>query len=159
MKPLIWAILFLMVSLFSVNAENSDKPQLSDEQKQEFSTRIKQKIEDFQTHLGIICSKESSKKTLNTAVNECLKLFIGKGDSYSTIDAYGNQVENAPVSIQVTFKNRGVRAHTVKRYLTNMVNNLNKMYRKVNITSCDVVRIDNIHEREDGRYEGVAYFF
>lgn len=159
MKQTILTTLFLMVSLFSVNAENNGEPKLSDEEKQEFLTRIKQKIEDFQTNLGTISSKESSKRALNTAVNECLKLFIGNGDNFTTIDAYGNTIVNNPVTIQVTSKGRGVRTNTVKRYLTNLANNLNKMYTKVNITSCDVVRIDNIHETGDGRYVGVAYFF
>lgn len=159
MKQSVLTILFLLASLFSINAENYGEPKLSDEEKQEFSTRIKQKIEDFQTHLGIISSKESSKKTLNTAVNECLKLFIGKGEAYNTTDAYGNKIPNDPVTIQVTSKNRGVRTNTVKRYLTTLANNLNKMYTKVNITSSDAVRVDNIHETGDGKYECVAYFF
>jgi hypothetical protein len=148
-----------MMSLFSVYADNNSEPKLSDEEKQEFSTRIKEKIEDFQTHLGIISSKESSKNTVNTAVNECLKLFIGKGDNYSMYDPFGNEIEHTPVTIQVSSKNRGVRTNTVKRYLTTLANNLSKMYTKVNITSSDAVRVDNMHETGDGRYECVAYFF
>lgn len=148
-----------MTSLFYVYAENSGEPKLTDEEKQEFSIRIKQKIEDFQTHLGIICSKESSKKTLNTAVNECLKLFIGKGDTYYTTDAYGNRNGNDPVKIQVTSKRGSIRTNYVKAYLTTLAKNLNKMYTKVNITASDAVRVDNIHETGDGRYECVAYFF
>jgi hypothetical protein len=156
MKQSILTLLFMMASLFSVYAS---EPTLSDEEKQEFSIRIKQKIEDFQTHLGIISSKESNKNTVNAAVNECLKLFIGKGGNYSMYDPYGNEIEHAPVTIQVTSKSRGVRTNTVKRYLTTLANNLNKMYTKVNITSSDAVRVDNMHETGDGRYECVAYFF
>jgi hypothetical protein len=158
-KQSIVTLLFLMMSLFSVYADNNSEPKLSDEEKQEFSTRIKQKIEDFQTHLGIISSKESSKNTVNTAVNECLKLFIGKGGNYSMYDSFGNEIEHAPVTIQVTSKSRGVRTNTVKSYLSTLANNLSKMYTKVNITSSDAVRVDNMHETGDGRYECVAYFF
>lgn len=159
MKHIFLSTIFLIISMVSIHAENEEEPILSDTEKQEFSTRIKQKIEDFQTHLGIISSKESSKKTLNTAVEECLKLFIGNGEPYYTTDAYGNRIENTPVTIQVTSKNKGTRTNTVKRYLTTLANNLNKMYTKVNITSSDAVRVDNIHETGDGRYECVAYFF
>jgi len=149
-----------MVSLFSVNAENNDEHKFSEEEEQEFMIRIKQKLTDFQTHIGVICSKKSSKKTLDTAVNKCLKLFIGEGETYYTIDAYGNRIENAPVTIHITSeKVRRVRTNTVKRYLNSLANNLNKMYTKVNISSFDVVRFDNIHKTEDGRYVGVAYFF
>lgn len=148
-----------MASLFSLQAENRGEPKLTDEEKQEFSTRIKQKIEDFQTHLGIISSRESSQNTVNTAVKECLKLFIGKGEKYTTTDAYGNKIENDPVTIQVTSKRGSIRTNTVKGYLTTLAKNLNKMYTKVNITSSDAVRVDNIHETGDGRYECVAYFF
>lgn len=148
-----------MASLFSLQAENRGEPKLTDEEKQEFSTRIKQKIEDFQTHLGIISSRESSQNTVNTAVKECLKLFIGKGEKYTTTDVYGNKIENDPVTIQVTSKRGSIRTNTVKGYLTTLAKNLNKMYTKVNITSSDAVRVDNIHETGDGRYECVAYFF
>ncbi len=92
MRQAVFTVIFLLVSLFPAFSENYDEPRLTDEEKQEFSTRIKQKIEDFQTHLSIISSKESSRKTLNTAVNECLKLFIGRGNSYYTEDAYGNTI-------------------------------------------------------------------
>lgn len=159
MKHTILLIMFLMASLFSLQAENRGEPKLTDEEKQEFSTRIKQKIEDFQTHLGIISSRESSQNTVNTAVKECLKLFIGKGEKYTTTDAYGNKIENDPVTIQVTSKRGSIRTNTVKGYLTTLAKNLNKMYTKVNITSSDAVRVDNIHETGDGRYECVAYFF
>lgn len=162
MKKQILTILFFVTSLSCMYALGNG-PKLSEEDKQEFSMRIKQKIEDFQTYLGIISSRQSSKATANTAVNECLKLFIGQGEEYYTYgdgDAYGNKYLNDPVTIQITSKrNKRPRPNTVKRYLTTLANNLNKMYTKVNITSSDAVRVDNIHETGDGKYECVAYFF
>lgn len=160
MKKIYIILILVVTGVLSVYADRNSAPQLTEEEKQEFTERIKNKIDDFQTHLGIISSRESSKKTVDTAVKECLKLFIGNGDDYPSYDAYGNTEWNDPVTIQITSKNRKYpRTNTVKKYLSNLANNLNKMYSKVEITSYDAVRVDNIYETGDGKYECVAYFF
>ena len=159
MKQKFRMLLLMAVFTFMLSAAYGAEPKLTDEEKAEFSERIKQKIEDFQSYLSIINSKESLSSTVNAAVKNGLKLFIGSGESYYTTDAYGNRITNAPVEIQVSSKNGRIRSQSVKSYLQGIAGKLNKMYSQVKITSSEAVRVDNIHETGDGRYECVAYFF
>ena len=149
-----------MLSVLPLRAVSIDGPVLSNAEKEEFAYRIKQKVDDFQTHLGIISSGKNSQKTRKTAVNECLKLFIGKGDDYYTHDEDGRELPNKAVTMQTTSKRRKTpRTQPMKQYLTTLSNNMNGVYDEVRITSSDAVRVDNIYETGDGKYECVAYFF
>ncbi|MDE5881353.1 MAG: hypothetical protein K2H60_06450 [Muribaculaceae bacterium] len=159
MKHLALILTIIIGTLSSAYAQNYAEPKLSEEDMMDFSERIEQKIEDFQTHLSILCSANSSKQTKKIALEECLKLFIGQGNKYYGLDAYGNQELHDSVAIQITSKINPTHTIPVKRYLTTLTDKLNKRYTKVEITSSQAVRVDNLHETSDGRYECVAYFY
>ena len=125
---------------------------LSDEDKGELQIRVKQKIEDFQMHLGTIASKAGiSAKSKDAATASALELFIGKGKSYEYTDDYGNIKRHEPVKMQTSNRHRKYPPKLMTLYLRNLRNNLT--YTKVVIEAADVVRVDN-----DGKYEAIAYF-
>jgi hypothetical protein len=130
---------------------------LSEEDKGELQIRVKQKIEDFQMHLGTIASKAGiSEASKDAATVSALELFIGKGQSYEYIDDYGNRRMHEPVQMQTS--GRGGRQYPPKpmtRYLRNL---RNLTYTKVVIEAADAVRVDNIYQTSDGKYEAIAYF-
>lgn len=159
MKKISLLILVIIFSVFVSRAQSSTAPKLTEAEKKEFAFRIQQKIEEFQSHLGILSSADSNRETERIALKQCLALFIGKGEPYKSYDAYGNEEEHRPVTIQITSKYRATRTQSVKQYLTTLSNNLNKRYTEVKITQSQAVRVDNLHEVGDGRYECVAYFF
>jgi len=130
---------------------------LSQEEKEELQLRAKQKIEDFMGHLSTIASRDMPQENKATARKAALNLFIGKGEAYMFTDDYGNKIQHDPVKMQVSSKTTGrVTPRLMKNYLTSLGNMAR--YTKVVIENADVVRVDNIHETGDGKYEAVAYF-
>ncbi len=128
---------------------------LSNEDKSELQTRVKQKIEDFQLHLGTIGSKGVSEASKDAATASALELFIGKGRSYEYTDDYGNRRTHEPVKMQTSNKRRKYPPKPMTQYLKHL---RNLTYTKVIIEAADAVRVDNIFETSDGKYEAVAYF-
>jgi hypothetical protein len=130
---------------------------LSQEDKEELQIRTKQKIEDLQGHLSTIASRSVSPALKDIATRSALKLFIAKGDSYYYEDAYRKRTLHDPVIMQVSSK---YRATPINRPMKQYLNSLRNMtrYSKVVIENADVVRVDNIRETAEGKYEAVAYF-
>lgn len=129
---------------------------LSDEDKGELQIRVKQKIEDFQMHLGIIASKAGvSENSKNAATASALELFIGKGQSYEYTDDYGNRKTHEPVKMQTSNRYKTYPPKLMTQYLRSL---RNLTYTKVVIEAADAVRVDNIFETNDGKYEAIAYF-
>lgn len=146
-----------MIALFLMMGQVSFAQTLSEEEKQELQIRAKQKIEDFQGHLSTIGSRRVSAESKNSAKKAALDLFIGKGEIYWSEDAYGNRTQHDPVKMQVSSNRTGrVNSRLMKYYLNSLANMT--QYTKVEIENADVVRVDNIHETQDGKYEAVAYF-
>lgn len=144
---------FLLVGAIQLTYAQS----LSVEEKQELQLRAKQKIEDFQDELSTIASRNVSVANKNAAKKAALNLFIGKGETYMFTDDYGNRVQHDPVKMQISSKRTGrVNTRLMKNYLNSLANMT--QYTKVDIESADVVRVDNIRETGDGKYEAVAYF-
>ena len=144
---------FLLVGAIQITYAQS----LSNEEKQELQLRAKQKIEDFQGHLATIASRNMSATNKNAARKAALDLFIGKGESYMFEDSYGNRLKHDAVKMQVSSKTTGrINTRLMKNYLTSLANL--SQYTKVVIEDADVVRVDNIRETGDGKYEAVAYF-
>lgn len=147
---------FISILLFQQNIY-SQQVVLSDEEKEELKLRVKQKIEDFQMYLGTIASKAGvSEANKDAATASALELFIGRGRPYEYEDEYGNIKKHEPVKMQTS--GRGGRRYPPKpmtRYLKNL---RNLIYHKVVIEAADAVRVDNIFETPDGKYEAIAYF-
>ncbi len=132
---------------------------LSDSDKEEFTTRIKQKIDDFQKYLEVIGGKHNySSEIKDEYTTFALNLFIGEGDDYYEYVAtpYGDQQRlHAAVKMQTTSKSRGKNPpQPMKRYLSRL-RQLN--YDKIEVTQADAVRVDNIQKAADGKYIAVAY--
>lgn len=155
-KNKILNVLFLTMLLLM--ASPSVKAQtLSEEDKEELQIRTKQKLEDLLGHLSTIASRSVTADLKDISIRSALKLFIGKGEAYYYEDAYGNRKLHDPVFMQVSSK---YRAMPINRPMKTYLNSLKNMtrYNKVEIENADVVRVDNIRETADGKYEAVAYF-
>lgn len=150
-------ILFAVISLLLCQqGVFAQQVTLSEEDKGELQIRVKQKIEDFQMHLGTIASKAGvSEASKDAATTSALELFIGKGKSYEYTDDYGNRRTHDPVKMQTSNRYRKYPPKLMTQYLKSL---RNMTYTKVVIEAADAVRVDNIFETPDGKYEAVAYF-
>ena len=96
---------------------------LSEEDKGELQIRVKQKIEDFQMHLGTIASKAGvSDASKDAATVSALELFIGKGKSYEYTDDYGNRRTHEPVKMQTSNRYRKYPPKLMTQYLKSLRN-------------------------------------
>lgn len=141
--------------LFQQNAV-AQQVTLSDEEKGELQIRVKQKIEDFQMHLGTIASKANvTEASKDAATASALELFIGRGKPYEYMDNYGIIRTHEAVKMQTSNRKKTFPPKPMTQYLRSL---RNLTYSKVIIESADAVRVDNIFETSDGKYEAVAYF-
>ena len=149
--------LLIIISLFLCQQSIlAQQVVLSEEDKGELQIRVKQKIEDFQMHLGTIASKAGvSEASKDAATTSALELFIGKGKSYEYTDDYGNRRLHDPVMMQTSNRYRKYPPKLMTQYLKSL---RNLTYTKVVIEAADAVRVDNIFETPDGKYEAIAYF-
>ncbi|MDE6689047.1 MAG: hypothetical protein K2J86_04065 [Prevotella sp.] len=150
-------ILLALISIFLLQQNSfAQEITLSDEDKGELQIRVKQKIEDFQMHLGTIASKAGvSETSKDAATASALELFIGRGKPYEYTDGYGNRLRHEPVQMQTSNRYRKYPPKPMTQYLKNL---RNLTYTKVIIEAADAVRVDNIFETPDGKYEAIAYF-
>ncbi|MDE7456857.1 MAG: hypothetical protein K2M96_09170 [Prevotella sp.] len=150
-------ILLALISIFLLQQNSfAQGVTLSDEDKGELQIRVKQKIEDFLMYLGTIASKAGvSEASKDAATASALELFIGRGKSYEYIDGYGNRKMHRPVQMQTSNRYRKYPPKPMTQYLKNL---RNLTYPNVVIEAADAVRVDNIFETPDGRYEAMAYF-
>jgi hypothetical protein len=145
------AVLFFQQNIFAQQVS------LSEDDKAELQIRVKQKIEDFQMHLGTIASKAGvTELSKDKATANALELFIGKGQSYEYTDDYNNIKKHDPVMMQTSNRYKKYRPKPMTQYLKSLRNLTT--YTKVVIEAADAVRVDNIFEKSDGKYEAVAYF-
>lgn len=155
MNYLKYLFAFVAVLFFQQNVL-AQQVTLSEEDKGELQIRVKQKIEDFQMHLGTIASKAGvTELSKDKATESALELFIGKGQSYEYTDDYGNRKKHDPVKMQTSNRYRKYPPKLMTQYLKSL---RNLTYTKVVIEAADAVRVDNIFETSDGKYEAVAYF-
>lgn len=149
-------LLFTLLGMALVTS--SAQNELTEEDKKELQERVKIKVEELQQYLSDIVNIELSDNQRKAAIESALYLFMGKGESYSLINEYGETVNRKPVRIQLSsVNNTAIRWLPMKKYLSNQYKNIHK-YGKVTIQSADVVRVDNIYKVGEGRYQAVAYF-
>jgi hypothetical protein len=128
--------------------------EMTADEKKAFQVRAKEKIDEYQHYLSEIASKEVSNDVKTGYVHQALNLFIGQGESYNYTDENGSSQMHAPVKTQISSLNRR-NSHFIntKIYLQNLIN---LTYTKVELSSGDAVRVDNIH-KVNGQYRAVAY--
>lgn len=147
----ILAVLYCNVSAQSLHAT------LTEEDKQEFQQRIKDNILEFQGYLAKIANDRNEPNVRDNAIKAALNLYIGKGNSYSTLDDWGNEVYHDPVRMYTSSKySNRTRPQWMKAYLANL-KALGERY-IIKIQTADAVRVDNITPAAGGRYIAVAYF-
>lgn len=148
--------IFVALLLFQQSAV-AQEVRLSSEEKIELQNRVKDKLEDFLGQLSIIASKAKDVTVAmkDAATASALELFIGKGKSYEYTDQYGNRKMHEPVQMQTSNRYRKYPPKPMTQYLRSL---RNMSYTKVVIEAADAVRVDNIFETPDGKYEAIAYY-
>jgi hypothetical protein len=144
-------ILIILVGA-SLGCAAQSNVELTAEQKLAFQTRAKEKIDEYQHYLGEIASKNVSMDVKTKYIQTALKLFIGGGYNYEDVIDHTNH--NA-VRTEVSSVHRSrVSSMLTRNYLTALTA---MRYTKVNITSGEAVRVDNIQQIAPGKYKAVAY--
>lgn len=130
---------------------------LSEEDKKEMQDRVRYKVEEFQNYLSSIVNTNLSNAQRKASISSALDLFIGSGEEY-VINEDGYERLHKGVRMQVSSVTRGSKYwEPMKSYLNRQYANVRR-YSKVVIDYADAVRVDNITQTPDGRYEAAAYF-
>lgn len=149
---------FIIVALLIIQQSAiAQEVTLSGEDKYELQNRVKDKLEDFLGQLSIIASKakDVTVSMKDAATTSALELFIGKGKPYEYTDQYGNRKIHEPVQMQTSNRYRKYPTKPMTQYLRSL---RTMSYTKVVIEAADAVRVDNIFETPDGKYEAIAYY-
>lgn len=149
---------FIIVALLIIQQSAiAQEVTLSGEDKYELQNRVKDKLEDFLGQLSIIASKakDVTVSMKDAATTSALELFIGKGKPYEYTDQYGNRKIHEPVQMQTSNRYRKYPPKPMTQYLRSL---RTMSYTKVVIEAADAVRVDNIFETPDGKYEAIAYY-
>lgn len=155
MKKRLSKLLFIIILLLPISLSAQE---LSEQQKNVLQKRTKDKVDEFQHYMKQLADKRSTSTTVkNNAYSLALKLFIGEGESYTTVDPYTGESQMKPaVRMETSSKYRSTKSRTrMKLYLENLKNS--QTYTQIEITDADVVRVDNI-QRVGDHYECMAYF-
>ena len=164
MKTLRICISLLFFCFVAMGTQAQEEAELTEAQKKEFQTRVKQKVEEFQNGLKKIVNDSLSPDARVEHQINTLKLFIGEGDAYTYYDfELDKRIKSTGVKMQTSSVNK---EHTASQKLKTYINKLydpnthkSKLpYTKIEIESASAVRVDNIVRRDDGNYECIAYF-
>lgn len=154
-------ILIMCCTLFSNNViaqEREKEIVFTEEDKKQLQDRVKQKVGEFQSYLSDIVNTELTDKQRESSIYAALALFMGKGDPYYVINEYGEKERRNAVRMQISsLNNTRKRWSKMKTYLWNQYNNIHN-YDKVEIQSADVVRVGEIHQVGENRFQAVAFF-
>lgn len=153
----IFALFALVFPATHVNAQSID---LTPEQKEEMTIRVKQKLEAFLLNLSYVANAD--REVQDEAIKATLALFIGKGGPYTLYDAYDNPTSSNGVTMQTasTRKNKqGKPTYNKPVLMTRYLYNLRGLpYSKVEITQVGAIRVDNLKKVGDGKYQAIAHF-
>lgn len=158
MKKIFATLLVLVFSFpIAVNAQHID---LTADQKEALSDRIKQKIESFLDNLSYVANAD--REVQSEAIKSTLALFIGRGGPYTIYDMYDNPTNYNGVTMQTASlrKNKyGKPTYNRPILMTKYLNNLRGLpYDRVEITQVGAIRVDNISKVGEGRYQAIAHF-
>lgn len=124
------------------------------QERADFTTRIVQKLDDFQDNLKIIVAgKERSTKL--AAKDRVLKLFIGEGKPYKYKDNDDVIRWHRAAQVQKSSKRRDTR-QSMDSYLTLLSNMQGIRYNRITIDQADAIRLGNITSTNDGKYMAIA---
>ncbi len=154
MKKIIVTLLFAAILPIMASAQNYSIG-LSEQEKEEITNRVKQKIDAFLQQLQYVASKDY--EVSNEAVKTTLALFIGQGGAYKLDGTWHNGVKMQTATLR---KNRHGRPIYNKPVLmTRYLKNLQGLpYKRVTIEQVGAVRVDNLRRVGENRYETMAYF-
>lgn len=156
-------ILLLFLAGF-MSGQLQAQERLTDAQKEIFRTRVKQKVEEFQSSLSRIVDNGLKHEHRKEEVKKLLALFMGKGEAYSYYDEeLDRRVNSTGVKMQTSSVNRSYTgSQKLKNYIYKLYNpetgRSGTNYEKIKIESADAVRVDNI-QRVGDHYECTAYFY
>ena len=151
-----FALIFISAICSSLYAQTLHSV-LSEQDKLEFQERIKDNIMEFQGYLAKIENDQNESSVRDNAIRSALNLYIGKGQSYTIMDDWGNVEQHPAVRMFISSKySRRSRPQPMSAYLTNL-KALGEKY-IIRVQSSDAVRVDNITPTTDGRYVAIAYF-
>lgn len=155
-------LLFVMAMMLAM-PKGSAQAQLTEQQKQELQERVKQKVEEFESSLSKIVDNSYSHEVRKGHVKLLLNLFVGAGEPYTYYD-FGlmSDVESTGVRMQTSSKySEKKNWQKLKKYIYKLYNpttgKSEMMYKKIEITFAEHVRVDNIYRVGD-HYEAIAYF-
>lgn len=163
MKRLNFFISLLILCFVAGNVQAQEETELTEAQKKEFQTRVKQKVEEFQNGLSKIVNNELSHESRVEHQVNTLKKFMGEGDAYSYYDEeLDKRINSKGVKMMTSSVNQEVtKSQLLKKYIYKLYNPETRRselpYTKIQIDSASAVRVDNIVKVGD-HYECVAYF-
>lgn len=158
-------VTMLVMQAQNVNVVNSQN--MTEEEVQEISLRIKQKVDEFQRYVQDMAEKNNIPHTTKMEERDlALKLFIGKGESYTlTVPTpYGEREQSYPAVTMGIIKskyNKKYRSHIpMNNYLSDLIKrseNPNYRYKRIVMEAADAVRVDHFSRVGDGVYKAVAH--
>ena len=155
MKKALAAILLSLFAFIPFNMSANQQIDLSDQQKEEIRTRVKQKIEAFLLNLTYIANAD--KEIQDNAIKATLALF-----PYTLSDVNDNPTCYNGVTMQTLSARKDKHGRPVKprpilmrRYLDNL---RGMPYNKVEIIRVGVIYVDQIEKVDDGRYQAIGRY-
>lgn len=136
---------------------------LTEEQKEMFRERVKQKVEEFQSSLSNYVNSSISPELRRDYGLELFSLFMGEGEPYEYHDTESREtIKSTGVKIQTTSTNGSyVRNQLLKKYIEKLYDpqtgKSQLPYNKISIDSASAVRISELNKVGD-HYECIAYF-
>ncbi len=161
MKRLKLYVLFAVMASFVFNMfAGNNNIVLTDDQKGEIEQEVKNKVNNFISYLPDIAAtsnKSAEKRRLAKRYKErALKLFIGQGEDYPYIDVQGNKRMHSAVTMQTTSRRRKNKPKRLTTYLDRL---MALPYHKVEVDTCQAVRLNNdIHKVGDNKWACTVYF-
>lgn len=139
-------------------SQNYVEAPLTNAQKEEIKLRVKQKCDDFQTHLKDVADIQLSSNNRDEALIATKVLFIGECDPYKYYNLSNQRFETDTVKLWTSSKyTQKKKKNYTGRYLRTLRNMIRGQYNKILIEQAGAVRVDNIYPTGNGEYECMAY--
>lgn len=163
MKAIKILAFIVIACITATNVQAQEEYELTEEQKELFQNRVKQKVEEFQSSLSNIVNEKLDHSVRKEEVKNLLLLFMGGGEPYEYYDEeLDRRITSSGVKMETssTRTNR-ITTQKIKNYIYKLYDpetGTSKLsYSEIIIKSAAAVRVDNV-ERVGDHYECIAYF-